>query len=186
MCSSGCGCGCGAVSTTGTSTRRSCLCIVAVRLFSRERAIYLLPPLGVPAFAQAVRFFSSLSLSPHARQARTAALQGHVCTVPGPANAATGPLSRRRRRQRCPGASLISLLPPLHPRRGGGADDHATQSERSNLLRGAQGGGLASYSMHENLRRAISTETGRDCTGLVAVFACVPVLSLCAAVRAGS
>ncbi|GAA5848130.1 hypothetical protein JCM9279_007466 [Rhodotorula babjevae] len=56
-------------------------------------------------------------------------------------------------------------------------DGNAVLPERSHLLRGAQGGGLASYSMHENLRRAISQQVGRDCQGLVAVFADIPQLA---------
>ncbi|GAA5904166.1 hypothetical protein JCM8208_003467 [Rhodotorula glutinis] len=75
--------------------------------------------------------------------------------------------------------SALSKVPPMpQPARCLVlVDGNAVLPERSNLLRGAQGGGLASYSMHENLRRAISQQCGRDCQGLVAVFADIPQLA---------
>ncbi|GAA5943829.1 hypothetical protein JCM3775_000201 [Rhodotorula graminis] len=75
--------------------------------------------------------------------------------------------------------SALSKVPPMpQPARCLVlVDGNAVLPERSNLLRGSQGGGLASYSMHENLRRAISQQVGRDCQGLVAVFADIPQLA---------
>ncbi|TNY22722.1 hypothetical protein DMC30DRAFT_348554 [Rhodotorula diobovata] len=57
-------------------------------------------------------------------------------------------------------------------------DGNAVLPDRSNLLRGAQGGGLASYALHENLRRAVSQHCGRECHGTVMLFADIPQLAI--------
>ncbi|BGP39855.1 hypothetical protein JCM10450v2_003828 [Rhodotorula kratochvilovae] len=77
--------------------------------------------------------------------------------------------------------STLTASPPM-PREAPAralvlVDGNAVLPERSNLLRGAQGGSLASYSLHENLRRAISQEAGRDCQGTVMVFADIAQLA---------
>ncbi|GAA6049631.1 hypothetical protein JCM3770_005044 [Rhodotorula araucariae] len=56
-------------------------------------------------------------------------------------------------------------------------DGNAVLPDRDNLLRGAQGGSLASYSLHENLRRTISQEAGRACQGTVMLFADIAQLA---------
>lgn len=76
-------------------------------------------------------------------------------------------------------SSCVPLSHPLSRTAGRAADVSTLQPDRSNLLRGAQGGGLASYALHENLRRAVSQHCGRECHGTVMLFACVSLSLHC-------